>query len=624
MDWLPFDPAWSSRLDAARESSDGAEAWKSLVALSKHDLDFVECAKLDRLAQKFSASGLLPLQGVQRVRLALLGSSTLKHLIPGIRVAGFRRSVWVEVFEGDYALYENDLLDNGSSLHSFQPEVVCLALDAPHLLKVAQGSVENILEHLRTCWQLAKNAFSATVIQQTALPIVPEYFGNNEYRMSDSPQAMLQRLNRALEGAADAAGVHLLTVDKYAAVEGLNVWHDPTLWFRAKQEIHPQVSTLYGDYLVRLVAAHLGRSPKCLVLDLDNTVWGGVIGEEGLQGILLGEGNAAGEAFVSLQRYAVKLRDRGVILAVCSKNDEADALLPFADHEDMVLKRADIACFVANWQDKATNLREIARSLNIGIDALVFVDDNPFERNLIRQELPDVSVPEMPEDPALYVRCLSRAGYFEGLVLTEEDRQRAGQYRANEERENLRQVCTDMQSYLRGMQMKMTWKPFDEVGLQRVLQLINKTNQFNLTTRRYSEEELIRLLNNPNARTWQIRLQDRFGDNGVIAVLICLLKPQGEMDIDTWLMSCRVLGRQVEEASLDRLVEEARALGVHNITGEYKPTAKNGMVRDLYSRLGFNNVHTDGEGNSRWQLNVKSYKPRNTHISVLEGVHAGR
>jgi FkbH-like protein len=181
-----------------------------------------------------------------------------------------------------------------------------------------------------------------------------------------------------------------------------------------------------------------------------------------------------------------------------------------------------------------------------------------------------------------------------------------------------------MQSYLRGMQMKMTWKPFDEVGLQRVLQLINKTNQFNLTTRRYSEEELTRLLNNPNARTWQIRLQDRFGDNGVIAVLICLLKPQGEMDIDTWLMSCRVLGRQVEEASLDRLVEEARALGVHTITGEYKPTSKNGMVRDLYSKLGFKNVHTDGEGNSRWQLNVKSHKPRNTHISVLEGAHAGR
>lgn len=623
MDWLPSDPAWGSRLDSTQEPSDSAEVWKSLVALSKHDLDFVECAKLDRLTQKVAASGLLPLRGVQRVRLALLGSSTLKHLVSGIRVAGLRRHLWIEIFEGDYGLYHHDLLDKNSNLHAFQPQVICLALDAPHLLNMAEGNIQGTIERLRACWQLAKNAFSAMVIQQAALPVAPDFFGNNEFRMPDSPQAMLEGLNRALEAAADADSVHLLKVDKYSAIEGLNVWHDPTLWFRAKQEVHPQVSTLYGDYTARLITAHLGRSAKCLVLDLDNTLWGGVIGEEGLQGILLGEGNAAGEAFVALQRYALKLKERGVILAVCSKNDEADALLPFTGHEDMVLKRADIACFVANWQDKANNLREIARSLKIGIDTLVFVDDNPFERNLIRQELPDVCVPEMPEDPALYVRSLSRAGYFEGLALTEEDRQRAGQYRANEERETLRQSSTDMQSYLRSMQMEMTWKPFDELGLQRVLQLINKTNQFNLTTRRYSGEELRKLLNNPDTRTWQIRLKDRLGDNGVIAILICVLKP-GEMFIDTWLMSCRVLGRQVEEASLDLLVEEARAAGIDTITGEYRPTAKNGMVRDLYSRLGFDHVHTDGEGNNRWLLNVSTYKPRETHIAVLEGMHAGR
>jgi FkbH-like protein len=622
MDWLPVDPAWSSRLDSARVLSDCAEVWKALVSLSKHDLDFVECARLDRAAQKLADTGRLPLQGLQRVRLALLGSSTLKHLIPGIRVAGLRRGLWFEVFEGDYGLYQQELLDPASKLYAFRPQVVCLALDAPHLLSLGQGDIENTLERLRSCWFLAKNSLSASVIQQTALPVIPDFFGNNEFRMTDSPQTTLLRLNRRLESAADADGVHLLTVDKYVAIEGLNVWHDPTLWFRAKQEVHPQVSTLYGDYLARLVAAQRGLSAKCLVLDLDNTLWGGLIGEDGLQGIVLGEGNAAGEAFLTFQRYALKLKERGVILAVCSKNDEANALLPFADHADMVLKRSDIACFVANWQDKASNLREIAISLNIGVDALVFVDDNPFERNLVREELPEVSAPEMPEDPAFYIRCLSRAGYFEGLALTEEDHARADQYRVNEQRESLRQSSTDMQSYLRGMQMEMIWKPFDELGLQRIVQLINKTNQFNLTTRRHSEEDVRKLLNNSRVRTWQIRLKDRFGDNGVIAILICLQNEQGDLVIDTWLMSCRVLGRQVEEASLDILVEEARAIGADAIIGDYKPTAKNGMVQDLYARLGFNHLHTDGEGNSRWQLNVNAYKPRKTHITVLESVHA--
>jgi FkbH-like protein len=288
----------------------------------------------------------------------------------------------------------------------------------------------------------------------------------------------------------------------------------------------------------------------------------------------------------------------------------------------MVLKRSDIACFVANWEDKASNLRHIAKTLNIGTDALVFVDDSPFERNLVRQELPEVSVPEMPEDPALYVQCLAAAGYFEGVVLTEEDRKRAAEYGANAERESLRQSSTDMQGYLRGMQMEMSCKPFDLFGLQRIVQLINKTNQFNLTTRRYAEEEVKALLSDRNARTWQIRLGDRFGDNGLIAALIGMLNEHGDLVMDTWLMSCRVLGRQVEEASLNLVVEEAKNIGANRIIGIYRPTAKNGMVSDHYARLGFSHLETDSAGNSHWQLDVKMYKPRETHIKVLEDARA--
>jgi FkbH-like protein len=620
MKWLPASSAWSSLFDSLKMSPGDEDTWQRLVALASYDIDFVECAKLDRFAQKLAASGV-PRGGLQRVRLALLGSSTLRHLLPGIRVAGLRHGLWIDVFEADYGLYLNELLDHNSKLHLFKPQVLLLALDAPHLLKVAQGNVEDALEHLRTCWGLAKASFSASVIQQTALPIFPDLFGNNEHRLNDSPQAMLQKLNQELRSVADADGVSLFAIDKYVAIEGVDVWHDPALWYRTKQEVHPTVAPLYGEYIVRLVAALRGRTAKCLVLDLDNTLWGGVIGDDGLEGIALGEGNAVGEAYLAFQRYVLSLKERGVILAVCSKNEEATALLPFTEHVDMILKRTDIACFIANWEDKATNLRQIASRLNIGVDSLVFVDDNPFERDLIRKELPEVSVPEMPEDPALYVQCLSRAGYFEGVVLTEDDRERAEQYRSNVQRDELRQSSTDMESYLRGMQMEMLSKPFDRAGLKRIVQLANKTNQFNLTTQRYSEEELEGFINSEETSTWQIRLRDRFGDNGVISLLIGSLNEQCELVIATWLMSCRVLGRQVEEASLNMVVARANSMGANWVVGEYKPSAKNGMVRDLYERLGFIHVETDGKGNSRWRLDVRTYNPKKTYINVLEEVH---
>ena len=244
----------------------------------------------------------------------------------------------------------------------------------------------------------------------------------------------------------------------------------------------------------RILAALRGRSSKCLVLDLDNTLWGGVVGDDGVDGVVIGQGSESGEAFAALQRYAKGLSQRGVILAVCSKNDEANAVLPFEKRSEMILRRTDIACFVANWEDKAGNIRRIAKQLNIGLDSLVFLDDNPFERNLVRRELPMVAVPELPEEPSGYVRLLSAAGYFETLSITEEDRERSSQYRANLAREELREKATDMQGFLRALKMKLTWSPFAGKDLKRVVQLLNKTNQFNLTTRRYSEEAVQALL----------------------------------------------------------------------------------------------------------------------------------
>jgi FkbH-like protein len=306
-----------------------------------------------------------------------------------------------------------------------------------------------------------------------------------------------------------------------------------------------------------------------------------------------------------------------VILAVCSKNDEANALAPFTDHPDMVLKRSDIACFVANWDDKAHNLRRIAAELNIGLDTLVFVDDNPVERALVRRELPEVQVPELPEDPADYAACIADGGYFETLRVTSEDLERGGRYQAGAARAVFQSSTTDLAGYLRSLDLKLDWRPFDRTGLQRIVQLINKTNQFNLTTRRFSEAEVAALLDDPSAVTLQIRVKDAFGDNGMVAVVIAQPAPQRPEDlvIDTWLMSCRVLGRQIEAATLNVLAAQARERAAAALVGVYRPTEKNGMVRDLYERLGFSAAGADG-GAELWRLELSAWSDQETFISV--------
>ena len=382
--------------------------------------------------------------------------------------------------------------------------------------------------------------------------------------------------------------------------EGVEAWHDQALWHRAKQEIALPATPVYGDLVARLIAALGGRSHKCLVLDLDNTIWGGVIGDDGMDGIVLGQGSATGEAFAALQRYAATLSQRGVILAVCSKNDESVAHKAFDEHPEMVLRRTQVASFVANWDDKAANLRRIAAEINIGLDALVFVDDNPFERSLIRQELPMVAVPEVPEDPALVAQCLADAGYFESVAITADDRERSRQYQLNHERRALAASATDMDGYLRGLGMRLQWSRFDSVGLQRTVQLINKTNQFNLTTRRYSESDVRAVMDDAQAFGVQLRLLDRFGDNGIIAIVIGRLRDE-ELHIDTWLMSCRVLGRQVEHATLGIVAAEGLRLGARALIGDYAPTAKNGMVREHYGKLGFELLAETAQGNRHYR-----------------------
>ncbi len=626
--WMPANPAWNESLQAVGDVGD-ERSWTALVALANSRADLLATIRLDRRLTRLFPAPPAWLSTIP-VRLAVLASSTMDHLLPALRVGALRRGIHLSIHAGDYGQYLQDLMDSGSGLHRYKPDAVLFAMDANHLLgrldagdsdEIARAKLDAVCDSIVTQWRLARNAFGAKLIQQTVLPVFPQMFGNNEQRLPGSRARAVRVLNDRLRDLADANGADLLAIDSQIGRDGIRAWHDPVLWHRAKQEIHPSAAPAYGDLLGRLLAAYQGRSRKCLVLDLDNTLWGGVIGDDGLNGIVLGQGSALGEAFLAFQDSARALSRRGVILAVCSKNDEANALEPFERHPEMALKRTDIACFVANWADKASNIRDIATRLNIGIDSLVFVDDNPFERDLVRKELPMVAVPELPEDPALWAACLADAGYFEGVNLTAEDLARAQQYQTNLERESLKSAATDMDAYLRGLNMQMWWGRFDAISLQRVVQLINKTNQFNLTTRRTTEAAVSAIIEDERALSLQLRLTDSFGDNGIIAIVIGLFEGAGhDLAIDTWLMSCRVLGRRVEEATLNVIVAEARRLGARRLIGEYRPSEKNGMVRDHYARLGFQPLDESGGEITRWELSLDAFNPMPTPIAMIPDI----
>ena len=623
--WLPTIPDWRPRLRAL--GSDPAKAWDEAVALANGRINFVLTNALDEATRRAFPAGPAGL-ATKPVRLAVLGSSTLSHLLPAIRVAGLRRGIWVDTYETDYGQYLQELSDPESDLHAFKPTAVLLALDAYRLTAgvtagmdeaTADAALEDAKAHIRETWTLVRDAFNCPIVQQAALPVHLPILGLNEHRLPGSRVGFVGRLNQALRTMAEEDGVDILSVDDRAARDGVVAWHDSALWHRSKQEVAPTAGPLYGDLVGRWLAAKQGRSFKCLVLDLDNTVWGGVIGDDGMEGIAIGQGSALGEAYTAFQEYCRELTRRGIILAVCSKNDEANAVEPFEKHPEMTLRRGDIASFVANWSDKAGNIRAIAEELNIGLDSLVFIDDNPFERNLVRQELPMVAVPEVSDDPVGYPVALSDAGYFEGLSVTEEDRERTGQYQGNKARDALKASATDLPAYLRGLEMQLVVKPFDRIGLQRIVQLINKSNQFNLTTRRYTDEDIIAVMADPDAFGLQLRLLDRFGDNGVIAIIIGRLLEQKDLLIDTWLMSCRVLGRQVEPTTLNLIAEQARRLGAKRLVGEYIPTKKNGMVKDHYARLGFTEAAANEGGGSRNLMDLGTFAPAETFIHVTEG-----
>ena len=630
MSWLAPHPDFRSALSNAVLLRDPQLRWQQLVALAGTRLGYVETIQLDNALRRHlreAEDPNDPPEGPTPLRVALLASSTVDHLLPAIRIAGLRRGLLLKMFICGFGQYRQALLDESSTLHAFKPEYVVFSIGASELtagiaVDAAAGARDALLNaavrNVAELWKIARERFGATVIQQTLLNVAEPLFGSFDALVAGSPTQRVERANALLVDAAAHDRVLLLDVACASARDGLDVWFDRARWLQGKIEIAPQAAPCYGDLVGRIIAAQRGLSKKCLVLDLDNTLWGGVIGDDGPGGIRLGEGSAVGEAHAALQRYAKALKERGVVLAVASKNDPSVVEAMFRDHPEMVLRPADIATFAVNWHDKAHNLKEIAQRLNIGLDSLVFVDDNPVERARIRASLPMVAVPELPADATYYVQTLADAGYFEAASFTDEDRERTGQYVANVHRYAVRDLAQTMDDFLRGLGMSVEFGAVTPQHLMRAAQLINKTNQFNTTTRRYTEDALRAIAADPDCVALRFRLADRFGDNGLVCVMV--LKPlagePGVLEIDTWVMSCRVFGRQLEFEAMNIAVETAVRLGARELRADFVPTQRNAVVSGLYERLGFSRVCAaqDLAPATRWSIRLELYRPTVTFI----------
>lgn len=608
LSWLPRAPEdFSSHCkELKREAGD---LGTRLRFLATHALNEQQLTRLGRLIMQCRVEGrsLAPLIPF---RLGVIGNGTLDLIVPVLIATAARHGFALECMTGAYDQFLQDALDPESKLNKAAPDAVLLAIDHRGLaLQPTPGNQQFAAESAKTAVTLLesiraailRNSGAVCIVQTIAAP--PEgLFGSFDRALPGTARSLIDAVNQMICRSVLESSDLLLDVAGIAETVGLADWHSPAQWNLAKLPFADTYVPLYAEHVARIVGAVRGKSRRCLVLDLDNTVWGGVIGDDGLEGIQIAQGDATGEAFLSVQQLAIELRSRGIVLAVSSKNTDAIARRPFKEHPDMLLKEEHIAVFQANWNDKATNIRAIAKELSLGLDSLVFLDDNPFERALIRREIPEIAVPELDSDPATYARTLAAAGYFEATRFSDEDRTRAEMYQANARRLSLQGQTTDLDSYLKSLEMRIVFGSFDRTNRTRISQLINKSNQFNLTTRRYTESQIAELEADAGAMTLHGRLLDKFGDNGLITVIICRTTEPRTWTIDTWLMSCRVLGRGVEQAVLNEILMRAQMSGIETIRGVFIPTERNEMVRDHYAKLGFEQIDTAADGSTRWKL----------------------
>ena len=569
-------------------------------------MNFLELKKLAKKETEYSASAVL------------MGDCATQHLATAIKGYSVLNGYPIDLVDVDYNLLDAMTMDPYSELYEKKPKYVVIFMCTEKLEQAFDECsdktkfAENTYAKIENYWLAINSNINTTILQFDFIENDNMVFGNYALKTEESFLFQVKKLNFLLStGCQKHKNVFLLGLNALQSKYGGNTLRDDKLYYVAKMpiavEFLPEVAKLVFDVIVAIA----GKIKKCVICDLDNTLWGGVIGDDGLKGIQIGE-LGLGHAFEDLQRWLKQLKERGIILCVCSKNDEKNAKEPFEKHPEMVLRLEDISIFVANWEDKASNIRFIQKTLNIGMDSIVFLDDNPFERNLVKSMIPDITVPELPEDPAEYLTYLKSLNLFETASYSSTDKDRTAQYQAEMNRIALEKTFVNYDEYLESLDMEATVSPYDEFQTPRIAQLTQRSNQFNLRTQRHTEEDILRFAKDDGYITRYYMLKDKFGDHGLISVL--LLKKQGEeLFVENWLMSCRVLKRGMEQFIADSMVEIAKENGFKRVVGEYVPTQKNGMVKDLYPELGFEKMKEN-----LYVADVSKYKEHKTFIKSKE------
>ena len=586
---------------------------------------------LARLRRKLKGA-LLDQPDLLKKRIAVLGGSTSSELVSILELYLLNSGILPEFHQSEYGQYYEDLIFGSPELDDFRPDVIYLHTTVRNLkrhpaISSSEAEIQELADdtfrHFETLWEAAEKKYGCAVIQNNFDPPPHRSLGNLDGIDPRGLTHFVRGLNqRFAEAAARRPGLVIQDIDRLAAETGLDAWHDPSSWFAYKCSPGLRAIPRLAQNLAGLLRALFGKASKCLVLDLDNTLWGGVIGDDGVEGIRLGRETAEASAYLAFQEYAKSLKERGIILAICSKNEEANAFRGL-NHPDSALAPDDFTIIQANWSPKSENIAAISQGINIGIDSLVFFDDNPAEREIVRKQLPDVAViePGGPNgsDVSTYVTALDRSGLFESISISREDLERNRYYAENARRNKIRLEHADYGDYLDSLEMVAEIGPFIPQYFDRITQLTNKTNQFNLTTRRYTLPEIQNVAESPDHIALYGRLTDKFGDNGLVSLVLCQLSDT-TASIDLWLMSCRVIKRDMELAIFDALVDAAKKKGASALLGWYIPTPKNSMVSSFYEQLGFEHVRTEENGKSLWRLSLDADHPaRNKHIKVHHG-----
>ncbi len=549
------------------------------------------------------------------IKVALLGDTATQFLATAIKGYGIEYGFNIDLFEAEYNQIERQFLDPTSDLFRFDPQFIVVfqsthklnekfsSLDTQDQLSLAKDRINFITEIL--------NLTKAKIIYFNYPEIEDSVFGSYQNKLPQSFVFQVRKLNYELMQLSEKE--QNFFVCDLSAIQnkyGRNFMFDAMIYTNTEMILSIDAVPLVAKRVIDIISAIQGKFKKCVILDLDNTLWGGVIGDDGLEGIQLGHGLGIGKAFTEFQMWLKKLKNRGIILCVCSKNDEKNAKEPFLKHPDMILHLEDISVFMANWETKVDNIRQIQQILNIGFDSMVFIDDNPFERNIVRENIQSITVPEMPDDPSLYLEYLYSLNLFETASYSSSDKDRTKQYQIQAKRAEFSKTFKNEDDFLRSLNMESSVEPFTKFNTPRVAQLSQRSNQFNLRTVRYTEADIKNMADDPNIVSLAFSLKDKFGDNGLIAVVILKKLNEEELFIDTWFMSCRVLKRGMENFTLNKIVEIARKIGAKRIIGEYIPTLKNEMVKDHYKSLGFSSTNKK----NLYSLDVYSYKERKCYI----------